>query len=66
MATDTIEKEVADFKEKIKIEAEELVLKKFPRFMLDLDKLFHVSVSFEVVHRLNVVLVLCFRVSNSK
>lgn len=44
MATDTIEKEVADFKEKIKIEAEELVLKKFPRFMLDLDKLFHVSV----------------------
>ena len=43
MATDTMEQEVIEFKEKVKVEAEELVLKKFPQYMLDLDKLFHVS-----------------------
>lgn len=35
----TVLKELEDFREKIKIDAEELVSKRFPEHMLDLDKL---------------------------
>jgi hypothetical protein len=38
----TLDQEVDQFREKIKSEAEQLVLKKFPRYMLDLDKLLQV------------------------
>lgn len=39
----SLDQEVNEFREKIKSEAEQLVLKKFPRYMLDLDHLLQVS-----------------------
>jgi len=39
MASPALDEEVEEFREKIKREAEALVLKKFPRYMLELDKL---------------------------
>lgn len=41
--TQSLDQEVEEFRERIKSEAEELVLKKFPRYMLDLDKCLAVS-----------------------
>ena len=38
-----LDKEVDQFRERIKSEAEQLVLKKFPRYMLDLDKMLTVG-----------------------
>lgn len=67
MATDTIitmEQEVLDFKEKVKVEAEELVLRKFPQYMLDLDKLFHVSQTFR--NRICLIVTIEHRVQSSK
>lgn len=39
----TLDQEVDQFRDKIKSQAEQLVLKKFPRYMLDLDIMLQVT-----------------------